>query len=75
MPPAASRSLLLVPLLSQYVHIEALERFFLEMAIWRHFADSFAKGIVDTAHVAFYVLFSAVLLFWTTRSLESQRWR
>jgi len=67
--------LLLVPLLSQYMHVEALERFLLELAIWRHFADSFAKGIVDTAHVAFYVLFSAVLLFWTTRSLESQRWR
>jgi len=68
--------LLLVPVLSQYVvRVESLERFFVELAIWRHFADSFAKGIVDTAHVAFYVLISVVFLFWTTRSLESQRWR
>jgi len=67
--------LLLVPLISQFTGIEAVERFFIELAIWRHFGDSFTKGIVDSSHVAFYVLFTAVILFWTVRVLESQRWR
>jgi ABC-2 type transport system permease protein len=67
--------LLLVPLFGQIVGLEAVERFFVELSIWRHFADSFAKGVVDTAHVAFYLLLGAVILFWTVRSLESQRWR
>ena len=67
--------LLLVPLLSQFIGVEGVERFFNELAIWRHFGDSFAKGIVDSAHVGFYVLLGAVFLFWTVRSLESQRWR
>jgi len=67
--------LLLVPLFGQFVGVEAVERFFVELAIWRHFADSFAKGVVDSAHVSFYVLLAGVLLFWTVRSLESQRWR
>jgi ABC-2 type transport system permease protein len=67
--------LLIVPLLSQFIGIDAIERLFVELAIWRQFGDSFAKGVVDSAHVAFYVLLSGVFLFWTVRSLESQRWR
>jgi len=66
--------LFLIPMLSQ-VGIEAVERFFNELWIWRHFGDSFAKGVVDSAHVGFYVVLTAVFLFWTVRSLESQRWR
>ena len=67
--------LLVVPMLSQMVQVEAIERFFVELWIWRHFGDSFAKGLVDTAQVGFYVVLTGVILFWTVRSLESQRWR
>lgn len=67
--------LLLVPLLSTFVGVEAIERFFVELAIVRHFGDSFAKGLVDSAHVAFYAVLSGVFLFWTVRSVEAQRWR
>jgi ABC-2 type transport system permease protein len=64
-----------VPVLSFFTDVEAVERFFSELWIQRHFADSFSKGVLDLGHVAFYVVFSAVFLFWTTRVVESQRWR
>ena len=67
--------LLVVPLLSQFLRIEAVERFFYELWVMRHFEDSFCKGLLDTAHVGFYVVLTVVFLFWTVRSLESQRWR
>ncbi len=67
--------LLLVPMVSQFIGLEAIERFFVELWIARHFGDSFSKGLVDTAHVSFYVVLTGVFLFWTVRSLESQRWR
>ena len=57
------------------LHVEAVERFFGELWILRQFDDSFCKGVVDTAHVGFYAVLIAVFLFWTVRSLESQRWR
>ncbi|MSR48127.1 MAG: hypothetical protein EXS13_13890 [Planctomycetes bacterium] len=67
--------ILLVPFLSAFTGIETIERFFVEMSIARHFGDSFSKGLIDVGHVSFYVVLSGVFLFWTVRSLESQRWR
>jgi ABC-2 type transport system permease protein len=67
--------LLLVPFVARFAGIEAVWRFFDELSIFRHFEDSFSKGILDTGHVSFYVVFTAVFLFWTVRSVESQRWR
>jgi len=67
--------LLVIPALTQFLQVEAIERFFSELWILRHFGDSFSKGLFDTAHVGFYVVITAVFLFWTVRSLESQRWR
>jgi len=67
--------LLLVPFVSRFVGIEALERFLVELSIARHFGDSFSKGLIDVGHVSFYVVLTGVLLFWTVRSVESQRWR
>jgi ABC-2 type transport system permease protein len=67
--------LLLVPFLSQFVGLESVERFFVELSIVNHLQGSFVKGLVDTGQVAFYVLLTAVFLFWTVRSVESQRWR
>lgn len=39
-----------------------------------HFPD-FASGIIETQAVIFYLTFIAAVLFLTTRSLESRRWR
>jgi ABC-2 type transport system permease protein len=40
---------------------------------WGHFED-FARGILDTKHVVYYVLSSVGFLFMAVRSLESRSW-
>ena len=64
-----------VPMVSWFTQVEAVERFLQEIWISRHFETSFSLGVLDTGHVAFYVLGTGVFLFWTVRVLESQRWR
>jgi ABC-2 type transport system permease protein len=44
------------------------------LSILEHF-DGFARGVIDTRDVAFYLLFSAFFLFGTLRVLETMRWR
>jgi len=39
-----------------------------------HF-ESFAKGVVDTKDVIFYLTVIFLGLFFTARSMESMRWR
>jgi ABC-2 type transport system permease protein len=45
-----------------------------EISVIDHF-ENFAKGVLDTKDVVFYLVFSALFLFLTVRSVESQRWR
>ena len=45
-----------------------------EFSLLRHF-DSFAKGVIHTKDVTYYVFMTAFFLFLTLRSLESTRWR
>jgi ABC-2 type transport system permease protein len=44
------------------------------IAITEHL-ESLAKGVVDTEDIIYYLLFVALFLFFTLRSLESKRWR
>ena len=37
--------------------------------------DDFAKGIIDTKHVIYYLSFMAFGLFLTAKSVDSERWR
>ncbi len=37
--------------------------------------DTFAKGVLDTSDVMYYLLFTIFFLFLSMRSLESKRWR
>jgi ABC-2 type transport system permease protein len=37
--------------------------------------DDFAKGIIDTKHVIFYLSFISFGLFLTVRSLDTERWK
>ena len=39
-----------------------------------HFTD-FTRGVIDTNHVVYYLSFTTLALFLTTRSLETRRWR
>jgi ABC-2 type transport system permease protein len=44
------------------------------LSLLQHF-DDFARGVIDTAHVVFYVSLAALGIFLTLRSLDSMRWR
>ncbi len=44
------------------------------LSITRHF-DDFAKGVIDTAHLVYYVSFITFGLFLTAKSVDSERWR
>jgi ABC-2 type transport system permease protein len=44
------------------------------VSILNHFED-FAKGVIDTSHVAYYVLFSTLGIFLSLKSIESIKWR
>jgi len=52
-------------------------------AFWRRATDwgvynryvDFSRGTVDSGHVVFFVVLTAVFLFFTTKVLESRRWR
>jgi len=44
------------------------------LSIIEHF-DDFAKGVVDTTHVIYYLSFITFGLFLTAKSVDSERWR
>ena len=44
------------------------------LSITKHFED-FAKGIIDTKHVVYYLSFITFGLFLTAKSVDSERWR
>jgi len=44
------------------------------LSITAHF-DDFAKGIIDTTHLAYYLSFIALGLFLTIKSVDTERWR
>ena len=39
-----------------------------------HF-DDFARGVIDTKHLVFYLSFISLGLFLTAKSVETERWR
>lgn len=44
------------------------------ISITTHF-ETFAKGVIDTSDVNYYIIFTIFFLFLSMRSLESKRWR
>jgi ABC-2 type transport system permease protein len=51
-----------------------LGNFLKYLSLFTHF-DNFAKGILDSRDVIYYILFIAFFLFSTLRILESRQWR
>ena len=45
-----------------------------EIGMRSHFND-FARGIIDTKHVVYFLSITALFLFFSIRALESRRWR
>jgi ABC-2 type transport system permease protein len=46
----------------------------IDQSVFNRYTD-FSRGIIDTGHVAFFVLTTVVFLFLTTKVLESRRWK
>lgn len=44
------------------------------LAINTHF-DDFVRGVIDTQHVVYYLILTALFLFMATRVVEAKRWR
>ena len=44
------------------------------LSITEHF-DDFAKGVLDTKHLIFYLSFISFGLFLTSRSVDTERWK
>ncbi|MBW2145559.1 MAG: ABC transporter permease subunit [Deltaproteobacteria bacterium] len=51
-----------------------LKELLLYLSVTHHF-NNFRKGVIDTADLAFYVIFIVFFLFCTLRVLESKRWK
>jgi ABC-2 type transport system permease protein len=51
-----------------------LGKFFAQLSFAKHH-ENFAKGVIETQDVAYFVLFTVFCLFLTLRSIESTRWR
>jgi ABC-2 type transport system permease protein len=49
-------------------------KFLAHLSILEHF-ENFARGVIDTRDVIYYLNFTVLCLFLTLRSLESKRWR
>ena len=52
------------------VAVQIVER----ISIQSHF-DDFARGVVDTSHLVYYLSMIAVFLFLSVRAVETRRWR
>ena len=52
----------------------AMQQVLTALSITEHF-DDFAKGVIDTKHVVYYLSFIAFGLFLTAKSVDSERWR
>ena len=67
--------LVITPFLAQVVEWRLLRESLESAHPVRHFLESFSKGVLDSGHIAFYVVFTALLLFLTVRVLEARKWK
>ena len=61
-------------LLENLVNNEAVREAFGYLNLWNHM-DEFAKGIVDTRRLVYYLSGTLFFLFLTSRALEDRKWR
>lgn len=64
-----------VPMVGQVIQWSPAQRVLDQMWVFKHFVETFSKGIVDSFHIVFYVGLTVFFLFLTVRSLEGRKWR
>jgi ABC-2 type transport system permease protein len=52
----------------------AMGKFIMSISLIGHM-EGFAKGIIDTTDIIYYLIFSALFIFLTLRVMESKKWR
>jgi len=52
----------------------AIGKILAQLSLLNHFED-FSKGVIDTGHVTYYILFCVFFIFMTLRVLDSNKWR
>jgi ABC-2 type transport system permease protein len=61
-------------LVSSWTVLPDFWRMLVNQAVYARYAD-FSKGVLDTGHVVFFLVGTAAFLFFTTKVLESRRWK
>jgi ABC-2 type transport system permease protein len=61
-------------LIGAWTSLPTFWRKVVDQAVYSRYAD-FSKGVIDTAHIAFFLLMTGVFLFVTVKVLESRRWK
>lgn len=61
-------------LVGNIASLPTFARQIIDQAVYRRYTD-FSRGILDTGNVVFFVVFTAVFLFFTVKVLESRRWK
>jgi hypothetical protein len=67
--------IVLLPLLANLSGVPLLSLASESIDVPSHLRSAFLFGVVDSAYVAFFVVWSAFFLFLSTRALEARRWR
>lgn len=67
--------IVLLPLLAGLFDAPSVARWMRRVHVLDHLQNSFLIGIVDTAYIAFFLVWTAFFLFLAVRSVESRRWR
>jgi len=64
-----------VPMLGMVIEWKPAQRVLDQLWIFKHFAETFTKGMVDSFHAVFYLGLTALFLFMAVRSLEARKWQ
>ena len=67
--------LFFVPMLSLVVEWTPVRKVLDQLWVWKHFEETFSKGLVDSFHLVFYAGLTVFFLFLTVRSLEARKWQ
>lgn len=67
--------LFFVPMLSLVVEWTPVRKVLDQLWVWKHFEETFSKGLVDSFHLVFYAGLTVFFLFLAVRSLEARKWQ
>jgi ABC-2 type transport system permease protein len=64
-----------VPMISLAIEWTPAKRVLDQLWVFRHFMETFSKGLLDSFHVVFYLGLTVFFLFLAIRTLEARKWQ